>query len=210
MPALTGARGLLDWRDVGRRTTSASTLGAAVSMHTKPRPERQPRRKTGTLSRERILEGAKTLIARDGLRALSMPALAREVGSGVTSLYWYFTDKSELIDTLTEEVLTAIHQRLPQIAAGPWEDALVVHFNELRRALIEDATYRELVAYDLMSIARRPPLPQQAARVKAGFALLERKGLTRQQCVAVMSALSNYTRGFVVLEVPRLSSPTHA
>ena len=55
------------------------------------------RRQRGSLSEEEILDGAHALIARGGLDALSMPALARELAAGVTSIYWYFRNKEELL-----------------------------------------------------------------------------------------------------------------
>ena len=57
----------------------------------------RPRRARGSLSREEILAAAYELVEHDGLDALSMPALGRAVGAGVTSIYWYFRNKDDLL-----------------------------------------------------------------------------------------------------------------
>ena len=57
------------------------------------------------LSRERVLQAAVALADRDGIDALSMRNLAQELGVGVMSLYYYVSDKDELIDGMVDLVL---------------------------------------------------------------------------------------------------------
>src|SRR4051794_11070052 len=56
------------------------------------------------LSRDRILEAAVALAARDGLDALSMRRLAQELDVWPMSVYTYFRDKDELVDAIAAEV----------------------------------------------------------------------------------------------------------
>lgn len=60
--------------------------------------------------RRRILDAARLLFVRDGLRATTMEAIAREAGVAKPTLYGYFSDKEAvftgLLDDLTE-ALTA-------------------------------------------------------------------------------------------------------
>jgi AcrR family transcriptional regulator len=45
-----------------------------------------------------------------------MPVLARELGSGVTSIYWYCRSKDELVVALAERVEQQLYARLPRSA----------------------------------------------------------------------------------------------
>lgn len=59
------------------------------------------------LNRERIVTAAIALADTEGLEAVSMRRVAKELGSGVMSLYRHVTDKDELL----REMMEAIHQR---------------------------------------------------------------------------------------------------
>ena len=80
------------------------------------------RRARGSLSQDEILEAAAQLIDRGGLVQLSMGALARHMDSGVTSIYWYFRSKDELLQA-RKDLMRAIVARLADptavIAAQP-------------------------------------------------------------------------------------------
>jgi len=173
---------------------------------TKATSEKPARRSRGSLSRKQFLDAARRLVERDGLQALSMPALAHELDSGVTSVYWYFKGKEELVDALVLDVLAEVQQLLPPLGNGPWEEELLVHFSTLRRLLVDHPMYREMVAYDLRCLLKEPMLPVQRVRIEAGFAVLGQAGLTRQQSITVLSACQNYTRGFVILETSAMDA----
>jgi AcrR family transcriptional regulator len=48
-----------------------------------------------------------------------MPTLAKELGCGVTSIYWYFRSKDDLVVALAERVEKRMYARLPRSATGP-------------------------------------------------------------------------------------------
>ncbi|WP_119697247.1 TetR/AcrR family transcriptional regulator C-terminal domain-containing protein [Microbacterium halotolerans] len=58
----------------------------------------------GSLSRERVLEVALALADRKGIDALTMRALAKELGIEAMSLYHYVAGKNDLLDGLAEAV----------------------------------------------------------------------------------------------------------
>ena len=60
----------------------------------------------------------------DGVDGLSMPRLARHLRVGVTSLYWYFRSKDELMSALTEEAADRLYQMLPDYRERPWDEHL--------------------------------------------------------------------------------------
>jgi AcrR family transcriptional regulator len=60
-----------------------------------------------TDSRQRILDAATALFVRDGYKATSVKAIAREVGVSPPALYWHFESKQELYLASMENLLTA-------------------------------------------------------------------------------------------------------
>src|SRR5271168_1493138 len=89
---------------------------------------RATRRARGSLSREEILDAAQELVEAQGLQQLSMPALAKQLKSGVTSIYWYFRSKDDLLEALTDRVTRDMYLKLPPIGDGAWDDELVDYF----------------------------------------------------------------------------------
>ena len=64
------------------------------------RPERAGRGPAPSLSRDEIAASAVTLADTQGIEAVSMRALAVELGVGAASLYRYVARKDELIDLM--------------------------------------------------------------------------------------------------------------
>src|ERR1700734_3509682 len=83
--------------------------GARATVGSRGRSTRRPR---GSLSREEILDGARELVEAHGLQQLSMPALAKQLKSGVTSIYWYFRSKDDLLEALTDRVTRDMYLKL--------------------------------------------------------------------------------------------------
>src|SRR3954447_14697251 len=66
---------------------------------------------TGDEKRERLLQAAEQLFARDGLAA-PMPAVASAAGAGVGSLYRQFASKEELVAALARKRLEHVENEL--------------------------------------------------------------------------------------------------
>lgn len=60
--------------------------------------------KKTTMSKDAILLKIGEIVARDGLNALSIRGLAKELGCSVGTIYYYFQSKDELITTAIESV----------------------------------------------------------------------------------------------------------
>ncbi len=58
-----------------------------------------------TLSRHRVIEAAVALVDAQGLEALTMPALAEQLGVGTMSLYRHMPGKDELIDLMMDTIM---------------------------------------------------------------------------------------------------------
>jgi AcrR family transcriptional regulator len=196
----------------------ATSRAKAEAPTSKPATRR--RRARGSLSREEIIEAARQIIETDGLRELSMPALAQSLQSGVTSIYWYFRNKDELLDALAHHIFHDLHEQLPPLGDGPWQTELIQYFVALRDLLRRQVAYREIVAYASSKVVRSVLTSTAARRLDDGLALLEHgAGLPRSQALDVYGVCLNYTRGFVVLEEaettpdqtdpPRRGTPAH-
>jgi len=159
------------------------------------------RRARGSLSQEEILDAAKTLVERDGLQQLNMPALAKQLNSGVTSIYWYFRSKDELVTALVDKVAREIYRGLPPVGNLPWDKEFCEYFAAFRTLLEDTPIYREVFAFRSQSLYEQGAIGgTMLKRLEEGMALLVNAGLTPDQASEVFSACSNYTRGFVLLE----------
>jgi AcrR family transcriptional regulator len=165
------------------------------------RPKKQAPRARGSLSQDEILDAAQLLVERHGLAQLSMPTLATHLKSGVTSIYWYFRSKDELIEALTDRVTREMYRSLPPVGDGPWDEELIAYFVVFRDLLEETPLYREVLAYRARLVFLRTAMGRSMlARLEDGIGLLTRAGLSSEQAAALINACSTYTRGFVILE----------
>ena len=61
---------------------------------------------------------------------LSMPLPARQLDVGVTSIYWYFRKKDELLDAMTDWALQRYEFTVPCIDASNWRASLGNHADQ--------------------------------------------------------------------------------
>ncbi len=73
------------------------------------------------LERSQIVDAALTLTRRFGLDGMSMRKLGDELGVTSMAIYWYFKSKDELIDAVTDRVLSLIELPGPE---GAWQERL--------------------------------------------------------------------------------------
>ena len=97
-----------------------------------PKAIRQ-RRQRGSINAEEIIAGAFEVARRESLDQLSMPALAEHLGVGVTSIYWYFRKKDDLLNAMTDVAVDTYIREMPPLPDGlPWQDVLYDHFRNSR------------------------------------------------------------------------------
>jgi TetR/AcrR family transcriptional regulator, tetracycline repressor protein len=157
---------------------------------------KQARRPWGSLTREAVVEGALELVDREGLEALSMPRLARHLGTGVMTLYGHVANKADLVDALAERVLAdlqAVDGRLRD-----WDRDLAEHMRRLRHAVLGHPALGAVLA------ARGLTTPSVFRHLEAGLGLLRSAGFDRRTSVQIYYALLTYTLGFLAWEIPRI------
>jgi AcrR family transcriptional regulator len=166
------------------------------------------RRARGSLSDAEILDGAHDLVARAGLDGLSMPALARHLGAGVTSIYWYFRNKEQLLLALAERVTHDLYDALPPIGDGAWDDELRSMLIAYRRVLRDTPGYNELFSVRPFVVLTAPSvLATMLERLEVDTALLRKAGFDPVDASRAFLACNIYARSFVLAEMARGTPP---
>jgi TetR/AcrR family tetracycline transcriptional repressor len=145
------------------------------------------------LSRERVLRAALDLVDREGVDALTMRRLGRELGVEAMSLYGYVDSKEDLIEGVVEQVF----RQMPLIVPGPgrWQDRLRRHAAAYRRVLLDHPNAVRLVAH-------RPLTTEGiAAFVDSALAELVSVGLDLATADRVLGVIASFTLGHVSEEV---------
>jgi AcrR family transcriptional regulator len=107
--------------------------------------QRRRRRERGSISVDEILNGAFAVAAEVSIDNLSMPQLAKHLDVGVTSIYWYFRKKDELLDAMTDRALQRYEFTVPCIDASNWRASLRNHARTMRRRFLDDPILCDLV-----------------------------------------------------------------
>src|SRR3981189_2951726 len=151
-----------------------------------------PARRTGGLSRERIVAAAIELADTDGLGALSMARLAERLGCGTMSLYRHVANKDELVT-----FMFSTPPEPPPHTTRPadWLGALTDW-----AAGLWDIYHRH--PWILQTAAAGPPAdPGQLAWLDAGLASLGGTGLAERDKLAAVMAVLHYVRGAAALDI---------
>jgi TetR/AcrR family transcriptional regulator, tetracycline repressor protein len=160
--------------------------------------DRVPR---NTLSRQRVIEAALGLVDTEGLEALTMPALAAQLGVGTMSLYRHVDDKDDLINGMAAAVLGAV--TVPPGAPDDWEGRVVGYLRSLRSEALRHPALALILAD--RAVAADPILEQ----LDENLGILRAAGFSDVNAVRAFYSLLSYVFGFLLWELPRvqLQSP---
>ncbi|WP_029111531.1 TetR family transcriptional regulator [Mycobacterium sp. URHD0025] len=162
------------------------------------------RRERGSISVDEILRGAFEIADEVSIDNLSMPQLARHLDVGVTSIYWYFRRKDQLLDAMTERVLLDYDLSVLSIDADTWRDSLRIHAHRMREMFTENPIMCDLI---LIRGTRGVPAARIALeKIEQPVAALVAAGLTAKQAFDTYTAISVLVRSSAVLQ--RLQSRT--
>ena len=141
------------------------------------------------LTLERIVEAGVRVASAEGIGAVSMNRVARELGAATMALYRHVAAKDELLALMVD----AAFREPPPKAGTQWRAALAVwsaaHLAVLRR-------HPWLVR---VPIGGPPMLPHQVAWFEAGLACLARTNLAEGEKVAVLLLLNGFVRNEATL-----------
>jgi len=105
--------------EMGTATSTVSNGGGPGAVS----PSRRDRLRAATI--DEIISTARRLLVKDGPEAVSLRAIAREMGMTAPGLYRYFGNYEELVRYLTASIFTELGNDIGQAieAAGPVADA---------------------------------------------------------------------------------------
>ena len=160
--------------------------------------EKRQRRERGSINPDDIIKGAFELAEELGIDNVSMPLLGKHLGVGVTSIYWYFRKKDDLLNAMTDRALKQYVFATPYVEAKDWRETLGNHARTMRKTFLGNP-----ILCDLILI--RSALSPRAA--KAGVVAVEKAieslveaGLSPEDAFNTYSAMSVHVRGSVVLQ----------
>jgi len=146
------------------------------------------------LTRDRVIEAALAVMDRDGLDAVTMRRVGRDLGVEAMSLYNHVRDKEDLLDGIREYVLS---QFLDPGTEGPWEERARRAARSWRQVLRE---HPSMVA--LISESKGPNITPGSIRpAEVALRLLRELGLSDEDAVKAFCAVGGYIVGFVLFEI---------
>src|SRR6204780_2607291 len=122
--------------------------------------DKRQRRERGSINPDDIISGAFELAEQVSIDNLSMPLLGKHLGVGVTSIYWYFRKKDDLLDAMSDRASRKYVFATPYVAATDWRETLRNHARSMRKTFMGNP-----ILCDLILI--RSALSARAARVGA-------------------------------------------
>lgn len=163
---------------------------------TRKREAEAPRER---LSRDRVVEAALRIMDDEGLDAVTMRRVAREVGVEAMSLYHHVRDKEDLLDAICSLVMQEF--RFPD-EDRPWVEVARDGAREWRRVLRDHPNVMAVWA------ERQQPMTDLEAFLPMEFALrvISRAGIDERAAVQVFNVIGGYIMGVVMMEVGAMFS----
>lgn len=160
---------------------------------------KRPRRARGSLSAEQILRGAFGFVEAESVDALSMPRLGQHLGVGVTSIYWYYKSKEELLNAMTAAALDRFYGLLPELPGLTWDEHLKEFFRASRRIYRENPVLCDLVVMRNSNFTFES-VRSTWDRIESLIKVLVDAGFSSADAAEAYFALSVYMRGCVMIE----------
>jgi AcrR family transcriptional regulator len=153
------------------------------------------RRRDRGLSREEIVATAMAVADAEGVEAISMRRIARELGAGAMSLYWHVASKEELQDLMLEAVEAEVEVPEP---SGDWRADLRAYARNTRAAML-----RHQWALDFLGVGP-PSGPADARNADRLFGAFDGLGLDTVTTVWITMTVATYVMGAVLRELKEI------
>jgi AcrR family transcriptional regulator len=146
------------------------------------------------LTRDRIIDAALLIMDDEGLDAVSMRRVGRELGVEAMSLYHHVRDKDDLLLGIRERVLSTFSDPGTQ---GDWETRAREAARSWRHILRAHPNIMVLISeskkYEMTPTSMRP--------TETALRLLREVGLPEDDAVKAFCALGGFIVGFVMFEI---------
>jgi TetR/AcrR family tetracycline transcriptional repressor len=130
-------------------------------------PTNNKRGKPPVLTEDQIVDAALAVIRTEGLEALSMRRLSRELGRSAMAAYWYVDDKQQLLNLVAKKMLAEVP--LPDPESGEWDERLRKVISAIDAKLREHPGIAEILLQRMLSTDRRLMSGIFDILVSAGF-----------------------------------------
>lgn len=159
-------------------------------------PGRRPR---GSITPDDVVAAAFDLATEISLASLNMPKLARHLDVPVTSIYWHFRKKEQLLDAMLDHAIREYHLETTFVDGKTWDEALRTHFRQMRDVFRQNPVLCDLV---LMRVGELSPDATRTAlgRIEAVVETLVEAGFNPDDALEVYLALSVHSRGSALVE----------
>lgn len=141
-----------------------------------------------SLTPDRIATATLAVIDRDGTGALTMRAVAKELGMATMSLYRYVTDKDELETLVVDHVLSGVN---PAVPPGGWQERITELLSRLRGEVLAHSAVVPLL------LRHRHSVPSSLVLIEATLAILTDAGFTGQRRVLAQRTVIAYLFGML-------------
>jgi AcrR family transcriptional regulator len=141
-----------------------------------------------SLTTDRLATATLAVIDRDGLDALTMRAVAKELGMATMSLYRYVTDKDELEVLVVDHVLAGVDLAVPP---GDWRARVTELLSRVRAAVVAHPATVPLL------LRHRHSVPASLTQIEAMLAILTDAGFTGERRVIAQRTIVAYLFGML-------------
>jgi len=143
------------------------------------------------LTQEQVVRGAVDLLAKAGLEALTLRALATELGVSAPTLYWHVRDKRQLLDLMAEALVRRAGRSTSPAHGQPWWDWLADQARVQWRVL---TSHRDAA----LVVAGNRPTETALPEVEQTVASLVTVGFPPAEALRTLLAIGNYVIGCAV------------
>lgn len=150
------------------------------------RPEVSGRGRTPTHSRDQIAKAAVAVADAEGIEAVSMRRIAREVGAGTMTLYRYVRNKDELYALMVDAVLGPDE---PRGTRAEWQ-RMLRDFGCAVRQLVFDHPW-----WPALQAGVPAPSPKMVRGMESIFAALDGSGLQIDEMLEAMTIVMSFAMG---------------
>lgn len=154
-----------------------------------------PRAARNTLTRDRLMEGALALADRDGFEALTIRALAADLGVRPMAIYHYVASKDVLLDALVDRVFAEVPlPRADDDGDDGWRGPLAARSRAMR-----DLLARHRWALSVLETRSRPG-PATLTAHEAVLDVLRRAGFSVEASAHAFALLDAFVFGYALQE----------
>jgi AcrR family transcriptional regulator len=146
------------------------------------------------LTRERVIDAAVAVMDTEGLDAVSMRRVAREVGVEAMSLYNHVRDKDDLLQGVCERIMSSFE--FPD-GGGDWVQRAKAGARSWRNLL---RAHPDLVRLFAETHGPVPSSPESLRPTEYALRMFHEAGLSDRDTVQAFHAFGGYIQGFVMME----------